>query len=261
MECQYCGSNLKTIKSLKNHQKLARYCLQKQQEQNINEPFISCDGCERFFSSTIECENHCNNCIKLLKLNNKRLKSQLSEKDKIIAELRAGKDIYKEISEDARETIKEIAKQPRTTNNTENKLMLLNPLNLTTDSIKKAIEENFTNEHFLNGQKGIARFAVDNLLKDSDGKLKYICTDPSRHIYKFKTDEGDIERDVKAKKLTNMIAGDITKHSYKMAKNKMEGDNQPETFVMITGTFQDIQDIKEDNADFRLELSNLTVLQ
>jgi len=57
----------------------------------------------------------------------------------------------------------------------------------------------------IQGQKGVAKFAYDTMLKDEEGKLKYICTDPSRQIFQYKNEEGEIQKDVKAKKLTKAL--------------------------------------------------------
>ena len=73
------------------------------------------------------------------------------------------------------------------------------------NDIKKIIDEDYNNIYALNGQKGVARFLVDKFLTDENGNLKYVCTDPSRHIFKFKNDKGEIKKDVEAKKLTNYI--------------------------------------------------------
>jgi hypothetical protein len=77
--------------------------------------------------------------------------------------------------------------------------------------INKAVEKYY----FLDGQNGVAKFAVDKLRRDEQGKLKYICTDLSRQIYRFKTLDGGLERDVKAKKLTSIIADDLAKNLIK----------------------------------------------
>lgn len=262
MECQYCGSILKSVKSLKNHQKLAQYCLKKQQS-DLSKTYVC--NCGKVFYSFNEYTQHCDKCIQNKNKEIGELRKKISELKEHNIELESQLEIYKQLSQVAQQTIHEIAKQPRTqtnnTNNTENKLLLLNPLNLTEDRVKKAIEDKFTDSHFFDGQKGIARFAVDNLLKDQDGNLKYICTDPSRHIYKYKTDNGDIERDIRAKKLTSMIAKDVTNHSRKLAIQNMEQQTDSDYFVLVTGTFQDIKDIEEDNANFRTELSSLTILK
>ena len=73
------------------------------------------------------------------------------------------------------------------------------------DKIKNAIENKLDINHIIDGQKGLAHFVKDNILTDDTGKLLYICTDPSRQIFKYKDSTGEIKKDVEAKKLTNYI--------------------------------------------------------
>jgi len=56
--------------------------------------------------------------------------------------------------------------------------------------------------------------------------LKYVCADPSRQIYRFKTLEGDLERDVRAKKLTTALTEELLRKSQSLAMENMEnGDS------------------------------------
>ena len=52
------------------------------------------------------------------------------------------------------------------------------------DRIKEAIENKFTVNHVVDGQKGLAKFMVDTILTDEEGNLLYVCTDASRNIFK-----------------------------------------------------------------------------
>ena len=67
------------------------------------------------------------------------------------------------------------------------------------------IDEKLTKDYISEGQKGVAQFACKNLLKDENGNMNYICSDLSRHVFKFYNSEGNIEKDVKANKLTDML--------------------------------------------------------
>ena len=111
----------------------------------------------------------------------------------VITNLKAQLQICKEISEHSRDTIEDIARQPRnqTTHNTQNTLINMTPFDMNKENFAKTIEESFTKEYLLEGQKVVAKFAFDNLLKDENGKLKYVCTDPSRQIYRLRPLMGD----------------------------------------------------------------------
>ena len=135
--------------------------------------------------------------------------------------------------------------------------MSMQPLDISTEGFAASIDEKFNKDYFLRGQKGAAKFAVDNLLRDEDGNLKYVCTDPSRQIYRFKSVSGDMERDVKAKKLTQAIAVNMTKKSHSITAAEMV-DCDADVFVFYTSNFQDIKELSDDNGEFRAELALLT---
>jgi len=185
------------------------------------------------------------------------LRNQGTIEEKLQAQLK----IYKEMALRNQGTIEEIAKQPRVqTTNTQNNLTnLLTPMDMDKNSFAKTIQDSFTKNYFLSGQKGAARFAVDNLLKDENGKLKYICTDPSRQIYRFKSQDGGLERDVKAKKLTMALVDNLAKKSQMITADEISnGDSN--MFVLYTSNFQDIKELQEDNGEFRTELAILTTV-
>jgi len=158
-------------------------------------------------------------------------------------------------------TVEEIAKQPKVQNttNNNNKILIATPLDLSCDSIKQTIEDNFSDEYLTQGQVGVARFAVDNMLKDENGKLKYICTDPSRQIFQYKSNDGTVQKDVRATKLTKaLLENEIKRTSHRLAWDKMENAGN-EVFMTYTDHYQDIQALETDNSKFSKELSTLVV--
>ena len=95
------------------------------------------------------------------------------------------------------------------TNNTTNNLLMMTPLEMKPETFADKIKEKFTLQYMLDGQKGVAKFAVDVLLRDKDGKLNYVCTDPSRLTFRYNTESDGIKRDIHAKQLTDAIAFDL----------------------------------------------------
>jgi hypothetical protein len=94
--------------------------------------------------------------------------------------------------------------------------------------------------------------------------MNYICSDPSRHIFKFQNSEGNIEKDVKANKLTNMlIDAGITIRALSIAPSLWTDEdgninsNKFQTFVPYT---TEISAMQVDNSIFRNELACLTSL-
>ena len=166
---------------------------------------------------------------------------------------------------DDHELIKEIAKQPKTTNNNTTN----NTLNITTcldfnniDKIKNVIENDFDIDYAVRGQKGLAHFVNEKLLKDDNGKPIYICTDPSRQIFKYKDDKGEIRKDVEAKKLTNYIVdGGIKTKTTNVSKEwytNDDGNLDMTKFNIMLDQQQSILKLKDDNNIFKKELASLT---
>ena len=189
--CNFCSRKFKTSSLLTRHKNTAKYCLkiQKNEEETNNN---TCKDCNKHFSSKQVLVSHLSICKdKFLNIISdkdktiKELQQLLKEKDEYIVKLEAKIEIY----ETDHDTIKEIAKQPKTQNNTinnNNKVLILSPFNLTQSDINAIVDDKFTTEHFLNGQKGVANFTSNNILKDVEGNPTYICTDASRKIFNFK---------------------------------------------------------------------------
>ena len=142
--------------------------------------------------------------------------------------------------------------------------LFLNPIDLSQEHITKMIQEKFTKEHFYDGQAGVARFAVDNILKDKDGKLGYICTDPARQIFKHINSDGEVKKDVRASKLAKKLAKDVKKVSGDIVLKKMKEEKESKfdkdaCFNFLTKKMDEIAVIDDDSSKFRAELANLTV--
>ncbi len=122
--------------------------------------------------------------IEDLKINTKILEKENVKLQLNIAELNCALNIASKASD----CVYEIAKQPKSNNNitinnsnssTRNTSNNNKTLNITTtidfndlDRIREIIAEKFNISYFLDGQKGIAQFAFDNLLKDENGNYK-----------------------------------------------------------------------------------------
>jgi hypothetical protein len=94
--------------------------------------------------------------------------------------------------------------------------------------------------------------------------MNYICSDPSRHIFKFQNSEGNIEKDVKANKLTNMlIDAGITCKALSIAPSLWtdeDGNINTNKFQMFVPYTTGIASMQVDNTVFRNELATLTSL-
>lgn len=230
MNCKFCNSTFSSENNLKKHQSNAKYCIK-----------IQIDLLEQL-----------NNLKNVIEEKDKII----SEKDKIILKLETELKIYVDIANDRFNDIKEIAKQPKYNNN-NNKYLFMSPLIFTKEEIKKKVEDNFTENYLLDGQKGVAEFTYNNLLLDDKGNSKYICTDTSRYVFNFKNNDGKIKKDLKANNLTNIIADDVISQSRKLAENAIKNTNEFDIHSSYISNILDIKKIKHDNSKF---LSRLTVL-
>jgi hypothetical protein len=174
------------------------------------------------------------------------------------------KNEYESKINDLQDKLADIAKsavqQPKSTttvkNNIRNNVYANMPpiSDLTREYIQTQVDEHFDSNYFVEGQKGVARFAYNKLLKDEDGTLYVECTDPSRHVYRFKDQDGNIIRDLKARRLTSMIAEPV-----KLKSRELMMEIDPESCYDFTRiAFMKIKQMDRDNTDFCSELSTLT---
>ena len=148
------------------------------------------------------------------------------------------------------------------TNNTNNNIVV-STLNLNdTERFKSIIEEKMTKNVVCNGQRGLAKFAVENFLKDSEGKLMYKCVDPSRHNFEFTNSDGIVEKDVRAIKLKRaLIEGDVivkAKNAGNELWTRADGTTDSDRYSASSGKVMEIMTVDRDDTKFRTELSALT---
>ena len=295
MDCQFCKKVLSTKGNLSYHQKNNKSCLLIQQKESTLEikfELSNCKFCNKTFSES-NLIRHLSICklkplIEILikekdaeleilrKEKDDEIDILIKEKDYIIknlekknmeliieiSTLKNSNSIYeKKYNHDHKEIIK-MAKEPKTTNN--NKIRVKNNFFKDSEKVKEIINTKLNRFDIADGQKGIAKFAMDNFLKDDEGIPNYICTDPSRHIFKYQNENGDLEKDIKAKKLTNLLF----ENGLKMKTNdigkslwtKEDGSYDVEKFRIYQDPICEINTMNSDNTTFRNELACLTIL-
>jgi len=272
IQCNICNKEFSTKGSLHTHQKTAKYCLEKQGKNNEE---FNCDFCQKKFTLRHVLQDHLQTCKEKSKKEiSKEYESEIKTLNKIINE----KDrYYTDQINTLKETIEKLeaklekfedaviaSKKPtNTTNNTNNNIVVANTLNLNdTERFKSIIEEKLTKNVVCNGQRGLAKFAVENLLKDSEGKLMYKCVDPSRHNFEFTNSDGIVEKDVRAIKLKRaLIGGDVIVKA-KNAGNELwtreDGSMDNDRYSASSGKVMEIMTVDRDDTKFRTELSALT---
>ena len=268
-QCNYCCKILTSKQQLTKHLNICKNIKEKEKEKNT-------EDVKNLKNQNINFENELKNKNILIKLLEDKIEYQIEEKNKLkkdnlelkeeILKLKTELKTKDEIYKDEHECLKEIAKQPKHTSNTTNKIVnIQTPFDFNNiEFAKKIIDEKYNINYILDGQKGMADFAVENMLKDENGKFKYVCTDPSRNIFKFKDPSGEIRKDVDAKKLTNfLIDGGIKNKACNMAiewwtNENGEVDGNKCDFLLEKA--ESIKTLKEDNTIFKRELiSNISV--
>lgn len=244
MECKFCGKKVKRLK--------------------LHHASVSCIAVQKMMEKSKELEKALEEKSKEVEELEKVLQEKSEELKKALQE-KSVERVARLIADEKMKCYKELAEKPRVTTNqttvfsnntTHNKFLTMAPLEFKKALIKNAIKDSFTKEHMLDGQKGVARFAYENIIKDEKGNLNYICTDPARHIYKFKNRSGKIIKDVKAKKLTKKIAKDVIVKSKDLAE-KSKGIHGVELYNIYKAKYDDINHMDLDNSCFRSELASL----
>lgn len=230
MECEYCKSVLKTLSSLNYHKKNNKKCLDIQKTINSNikieSCLIQCKFCEKSFTST-NFDRHSNKCkeknkkeletsnekIEMLQVEIKNItteyqvkindikkehQNEIQELKNYIIKLETMNDIYGK----DRETINDIAKQPKNTNNIINNLSVFED-KLITDRFCLALS-NIKPSDFYDGQQSIGRI-VAPCLQNEDGTKMITCTDYSRGIFLKKDKHGNLNKDIKCRNLVDII--------------------------------------------------------
>jgi hypothetical protein len=269
MECKFCNKQLSTVGNLNYHIKNNKNCLEIQKKQNdILVSLVSCDFCDKTFSNKT-LKVHLTTCKnkkdKLLKEKDYLIEEMKKEKDEMkeeilflqnrILKLETENDIYK----NDHDFVKNMAAQPKTTNN--NKIRVMNNFFDNPEKVKQLVNDKLTQNHICDGQKGVAQFAYEILLRDEDGNINYFCTDPSRYIFKFQNADGETEKDIKAMKLTNMLIEAGLKYKAGIIAptlwTKKDGTVDADKFQIFSPSTNEIILMQMDNSVFRNELACL----
>jgi hypothetical protein len=237
-----------------------------------NNELESCKFCFKVFDK-YNLKRHLDTCKKKkekyindLVSENEELKLNKNELSNEINILKAKLEIFEKLHEKKDDVVIEIAKQPKIINKTNNKNSHISNNHFTyfnePDKVKEIIKEKLTMNDIVDGQKGLAEFTYNNFLKDEEGKTNYLCGDPSRKAFKFLKDDGDFEKDNKAKRLTDMIlAGNIKKQTILKATEfwtNEDGSHNDERYTLHNPSAQEIVDIDKDNSKFVNHLATIT---
>ena len=260
MKCEFCDYISTTNGNLIRHKKNSKKCIllqnQKQSTFKLEEKILELEkivGEKDKEKEEIVREK--DEEILELKMFLKKQNKKISGLTLKIKELETANSIY---SKD-HDTIVDLAKEPKKKINNIN---VSNNYIYDPEKIKKIFDEKYDRFTLAEGQKGIAKFAVDNILTDEDGNLTYICADPSRGIFKYQNENGEIEKDVHATKLTNLLFDAGLKSKTRELGQKIwtndDGSHNNKKFGMYQPSVYEISSMDSDNSKFRNKLACLT---
>jgi hypothetical protein len=136
----------------------------------------------------------------------------LKEKDKHIAELKKQvSDLQNKLAHVAEVGAKKDTVRIKNMNNIVNNMV---PYDLTKPMVDQIVDSHFTKVDLYDQANGVATFAATKLLKDSEGKVKMMCTDSARRVFVYKDAEGNLYRDVNANGFLELYMPAVTRKSY-----------------------------------------------
>ena len=151
-----------------------------------------------------------------------------------------------------------VSTKPTTTNNINNKILNMSILNLDSENVKNIINDKYNLDVISEGQKGVAKFATNYLLKDIEGNLNYVCTDSSRKMFKYKNNFGELEKDINAQKLTNILTDNgILSKTARLSSchwTNHDGAIDNDKISNLIEKIFEINSLKDDNTIFKNEL-------
>jgi hypothetical protein len=305
-KCQFCDKTFSTKYTLSNHLKTSKSCLKIQEKSNENYKCNYCQKilstqlrlnthlniCKSKLIKEKEEKNEKKDEIskyksiitknqrehkKVLIQKDNEYKDLLDKKEKEYKDLlikreqeiniisQQNKDL-KEQLEKANNTIAEIAKQPKTISNNDNRIKTQNNIQQTFDindvkRISNILENHLTPNVLAGGQKGLAEMLKKHLLQNEKGEPIYECTDVSRQKFEFINKYGYVESDPKAAKLITSLNNanifDVAHSTGKKLWETEEGVNHDAQHVHMPKVTE-VLDIKDDSTKFRSHLASIT---
>ena len=198
--CEFCEKNFSTKKILRDHQKKAKYCLQKQEKLKkmpgstySREEFVRLLERNKFIEKELADSRR---EVSLLKSENSSLKEELNNSLKE-ANSRLESMLREQISRPSTVVNGNLQTTNKITNGIENFVTMMQPITNEhlTDQAKY-----LQREHIEQGAEGYARYALEYPLKD-----RVVCTDFSRRKLQYKNDKGHVIQDPDMRKLSREL--------------------------------------------------------
>jgi len=294
--CEFCESSFTSKYILKTHLKNNKKCLKLRGENMDND--IKCKGCSIVLTHQSHLFIHQETCKEYIKYDydqvimniknelyeSKKSEDILNSKNKELNKEMIVKDqtilMQEKLIKDLRESYERIAKEavnrPTTINHIRNNLSTVYTLDeMKEKELIELFRENFTENVFMSGQKGLAKLCTDKIINTKDSKKLICCTDITRKKFKYMDKNGNLIEDVEAREFVNKMykpIREVGQHIYDIMISNIddERDNiNPEDYnkkdKLTTQSFQvmdrykDIINIDDPkyNTEFTTELAIL----
>lgn len=214
INCDYCNKNFKNSYILKNHMKTAKYCLEIQGFKS--KCSFKCNFCFKNYSQKKDLDIHISKCFE----------KKLSDKDKIITDLKLEKDkiiLEKEarIKELQDQLVDIIRTRPPTTiihNNNNNQRIntIINNLQPITEEHLNEQAQFLTLDHIKQGVDGYVKYALEYPFKD-----RIVCVDYSRKKIKYKDQDENIIEDPEMAKLSQKFFKAIERKNTEIVESQL----------------------------------------
>lgn len=296
-QCQYCQHTFTSTSNLNHHQRTNKACLESRGCELPSK--FRCTYCQETYSSVRYLRSHEEKCQKKPTPTEEKLMEELSQtredlsqareevsrlSDQIVeyrllvtsleerlksSELqlqssqsqleRRIEDITQIASKRSKITHKTIYNQSNVAHNTNHHLDLSN-----TEHIHSKLAEHLDPQTIAQGQVGIARLLVKNILTTDNGELLYVCTDQDRHIFRYLNEEGKEVKDIRAGHLKDALDRSgirqlVVEKGEKMW-TKEDGSVEMDDLMMYHPRVVEIGTMNDEQNDhrFRNELARLT---
>ena len=210
MECEYCHKQFGAKCTLLRHQQTAKFCIKIQLE--MKEKSFVCDACNREMVSKQRLHTHQKICEKFLRnidTSTEDKNKEIALKDNIIifkdSTIQKLEQHVKELEQHVKELEDKIVKiAMRHTHTTKTNINIQQNFTPITDEKLNQDSVKFTKEYLIQGGQGIARFSLDNSLKDN-----IICTDVVRGHSKYLDPNGDFVLDPYSHTIVRRVCSSI----------------------------------------------------
>ena len=280
--CNFCLNKYSSKSNMLMHQKTAKKCLILRNIPLVEYSY-KCEHCNFVSVRKSSLTSHQSSCKKMKKETYEILEKEAVKKDteinnltKILEDkektiIRLEKEL-KECKDQLKDNFNMIASRPNIVNttNTTTKINNLIIADFKESTIRDKVESNFTLEHLNDGLRGVAKFTKDHIVNSDDGNPKYICSDPSRAVFKYKDENGVVQKDVKATRLKNAIKDPIITKSKKLfidensrlfdsiANNDDDDDENNERMneqiTVLKDNFLKVKNIDDNQSDYAKEM-------